>query len=73
MNILQMNKYYLQVKKTMIEPAKFAYFSLSKSFEQQIKTIEDQREKQVKALEKHGKQLIKSSGEKQTLTFLQQK
>ena len=71
--MLQMNKYYLQVKNTMIEPAKFAYFSLGKSFEQQIKTIKDQREKQIKALEKYGKQLIKSSGEKQTLTFLQQK
>ena len=35
----------------MIEQAKFTYFSLRKASETQIKTIEDQGEKQVKALE----------------------
>ena len=34
-----------------IEQPKFTYFSLEKTFEKQIKTIEDQRRKQVEALE----------------------
>ena len=40
----------------IIEQAKFTYNPLGKAFEKQIKTIEDQREKQIKTLEKHGKQ-----------------
>ena len=35
----------------IIEQAKFTYSSLRKAFEKQIKTIEDQSQKQVKALE----------------------
>ena len=35
----------------IIEQAKFTYSPLSKAFEKQIKTIKDQGEKQVKALE----------------------
>ena len=35
----------------IIEQAKFTYSPLGKAFEKQIKTIEDQREKQVQALE----------------------
>ena len=35
----------------IIEQAKFTYFPLGKAFEKQIKTIEDQGEKQVNALE----------------------
>ena len=35
----------------MIEQAKFTYFPLDKVFEKQIKTIEYQGEKQIKALE----------------------
>ena len=38
-------------QKQMIEQAKFTYSLLGKTFEKQIKTIEDQEEKQVKALE----------------------
>ena len=34
----------------IIEEAKFSYSSLGKAFDKQIKTIEDQGEKQVKAL-----------------------
>ena len=34
----------------MIEQAKFTYSPLGKAFEKQIKTIEDQGEKQVEAL-----------------------
>ena len=41
----------------MIEQAKFTYSPLGKAFENQIKTIEDQREKQIKAFEEHRKQL----------------
>ena len=37
------------------EQAKFTYCPLGKAFERQVKTIEDQREKQIKVLEKHGK------------------
>ena len=35
----------------IIEQAKFTYSPLSKAFEKQIKTIKDQGEKQIKALE----------------------
>ena len=38
-------------QKQIIEQAKFTYSPLGKAFEKQIKTIEDQRKKQVKALE----------------------
>ena len=38
-------------QKQMIQQAKFTYSPLGKAFEKQIKTIEDQGEKQVKALE----------------------
>ena len=42
----------------MTEQAKFTY---SKAFEKQIKTIENQREKLIKALQEHGKQLTESN------------
>ena len=44
----------------LIQPAKFTiyYSHLAISFEKQIKTIEDQVRKQIKAIEKHGKQLV---------------
>ena len=42
----------------MIEQAKFTYFSLGKAFEKQVKTIENQGEKQKKPLEDHGQQLV---------------
>ena len=45
-------------QKQIIEQAKFAYSPLGKHFKKQTKTIEDQEEKQIKALEYHGKQLI---------------
>ena len=35
----------------MIQQAKFTYFPLGKSFEKQIKTIEDQGENQMKAIQ----------------------
>ena len=38
-------------QKQIIDQAKFAYYPLGKAFEKQIKTIEGQGKKQVKALE----------------------
>ena len=38
------------VQSRIIEQAKFTYSPLGKTFEKQIKTTEDQREKQIKAL-----------------------
>ena len=38
-------------RKQMIEQAKFTYSPLGKAFEKQIKTIEDQGEKQIKAIQ----------------------
>ena len=48
MNIFQIKKCY----------PKFTYFPLAKVLEKQRKTIENQEEKQIKALEKHWKQPI---------------
>ena len=41
----------------IIEQAKFTYSPLGKAFEKQTKTIEDQGEKQIKAIEDNKKQL----------------
>ena len=41
----------------MIEQAEFTYSPLGKAFEKQTKTIEDQRQKQVEAIEENKKQL----------------
>ena len=53
----------------MIVEAKFPDSPLGKASEKQIKTIADQRDKQIKVLEEHGKQLVKSSDEKESNTF----
>ena len=45
-------------QRQVIELAKFSYFLFVKAFEKQMITIEDQRKKQIKALECHGKQLV---------------
>ena len=37
------------------------------------KSLQDKGEKQIKALEEHGKQIVKSSDEKESLTILNQK
>ena len=44
----------------IIKKAKFIYSSLRKAFEKQIKTIESQGEKQIKAIDKNLKQLVAS-------------
>ena len=41
-------------QKQMIEQTKFAYFPLEKAFGKQIKTTEDQGEKQIKAIQNQG-------------------
>ena len=38
------------------EKAKFTYSSLGKALKKQIKTVEDQREKQIKGFKEHKKQ-----------------
>ena len=45
-------------KQQIIEQAKFTYSPLGKAFQKQTKTIEDQREKQIKAIQ--GKDFNKS-------------
>ena len=45
-------------QRRVIEQAKFIYSSLGKISKKQTKMIEDQGEKQIKALERHGKQLL---------------
>ena len=52
----------------IIEQAKFTYSPLGKAFEKQIKTIEDQRQKQVQALK-----TFKSDKEKLTIEDMIQK
>ena len=68
MNILQVKNITSQSKENV-----FTYSTPCKAFKNQIKTIEDLLEKQIKALEEHEKQLIKSSGRKESLTLLKQK
>ena len=55
-------------KQQIIEQAKFTYSPLGKAFEKQIKTIEDQGEKQVKALN-----TLKSDNKKLTIEDVIQK
>ena len=54
MKILQVKKYYHQINKKIIEQATFTDSPLGKPFEKQIKAIEDQREKQIKAIKNRG-------------------
>ena len=57
----------------IIEQARLIYAPPGKTFEKQIKTIEDQWGKQIKALEDHRKQLVKSNSEKEYLTLFKAK
>ena len=63
----------LSNQRRLIEQAKFTYSSLGKALQKQTRTIEDKGEKQIKALEKHGKQLVMSNGEKHSWELLKQK
>ena len=60
-------------QRRVIEQAKFTYYPSGKAFEKVTKTIEDQGEKQIKALEEHGKQLVKHSKEKESSMHSKQK
>ena len=57
MNILQVNKILPSNKKIIIEQAKFTYSPLTKLLKTKTKTIEDQREKQVKTFKNNKKQI----------------
>ena len=57
-------------QRRVIEQDKFTYSPKGKALEKQTKTIEDQGEEQIKALEKHGKQPTMSSSEKDSLKLL---
>ena len=64
MNILLVKIYYHSNQQQIIDQAKFTYFPLGKSFEKQIKTIEDQSKKQTDAL----KAIESRSNNKSTIT-----
>ena len=48
-------------QKQILEQASFTYSPLTKAFEKQIKTIEDEGEKQIKAINNNKKQLTNIS------------
>ena len=51
----------LSNQRRVIKQTKFAYSPLGKAFEKQTKTIENKEEKQLKAIEDRGKQLVESN------------
>ena len=57
----------------ILEEVNFIYSQLGRAFEKTIKTIEEQWKKQIKSLEKHGKQLVKYSDQKESLAHSKQK
>ena len=59
-------------QRRVIEQASL-HILLQKKILKKKKKIKGQGEKQIKAIEKHGKQLIKSSFEKDSLELLEQK
>ena len=59
-------------KKSDITSQVYLFF-FWKSFRKQTKTLEDQGQKQISALEEHEKQLIKSISEKDSLELLKLK
>ena len=54
------------VQSRITEEAKFTSSHVSKAFETKITAIEEQGEKQIKALEECGKQLAKYKNEKES-------
>ena len=48
-------------QRRVIEQAKFTYYPLGKALQKQTKTIEGQEKNHIKAIENHGKQLVKSN------------
>ena len=57
----------------IIEQAKFTYSPLGKAFEKQTKTIEDQGEKQIKAIQDNKKPLISDNDYKNKLLLLKKR
>ena len=66
MNILQVKKITICSKQNN-RTRKVTYSPpLSEAFEKKIKKIKDQKEKQIKTLEEHGKQLVKYNDKKES-------
>ena len=60
-------------QRQITEQAKFTYSPLGKVLEKQTRIIVEQGREQNEAIEVHGKQLLKSSSEKESLLLLKQK
>ena len=60
-------------QKQIIEQATFTYSPLGKVLEKQTRIIVEQGREQNETIEVHGKQLLKSSSEKESLLLLKQK
>ena len=60
-------------QKQIIEQATFTYSPLGKVLEKQTRIIVEQGKEQNETIEVHGKQLLKSSSEKESLLLLKQK
>ena len=60
-------------QRKIIEQDQFTYSPLAKVLKKTNKIVEDQDQMHIEALEEHGKQLIKSNGEKDFLELLKQK
>ena len=60
-------------QRQITEQAKFTYSPLGKVLEKQTRIIVEQGREQNEATEVHGKQLLKSSSEKESLLLLKQK
>ena len=58
-------------QKQIIEQAKFTYSPLGKAFKKQTRIIVEQGREQNEAIEVHGKQLLKSSSEKESLLLFE--
>ena len=71
MNILQVKKHYLVIR-IELQNKLSIFILLQEKLLKNIKTIENQGEKETKAFEELGKKLVKSKGKKIVLTFLKQ-
>ena len=60
-------------QRKIIEQDQFTYSPLAKVLKTKNKIVEDQDQMHIEAHEEHGKQLIKSNGEKDFLELLKQK
>ena len=57
-------------QRKIIEQDQFTYSPLAKVLKKTNKIVKDQDQMHIEALEEHGKQLIKSNGEKDFLELL---